>query len=78
MLVYPNANIPIVQVSIDANAGTEYNHRLGKALRSLREQEVLMIGSGGISHNLQAYFSLICFQRMKGKCRRLSIGCIAI
>ncbi|WP_394242978.1 DODA-type extradiol aromatic ring-opening family dioxygenase [Vibrio astriarenae] len=57
MLVYPNANIPIVQVSIDANAGTEYNHRLGNALRSLREEEVLMIGSGGISHNLQAYFS---------------------
>ncbi|WP_295898657.1 class III extradiol ring-cleavage dioxygenase [uncultured Vibrio sp.] len=51
-LMYPNADIPIVQVSISTQLGTSVNYQLGRALTSLREEGVMLIGSGGISHNL--------------------------
>jgi 4,5-DOPA dioxygenase extradiol len=56
MLAWPNADIPIVQVSIDTRQSPDYHYRLGNALASLREENILLIGSGAITHNLRAFF----------------------
>lgn len=52
--MYPEANIPIVQLSIDRTKPFEYHYELGKQLSFLREQGVLVMGSGNIVHNLRA------------------------
>ncbi|KEX89649.1 aromatic ring-opening dioxygenase LigB [Pseudomonas putida] len=52
-LMYPQADIPIVQVSLPTRGGPALQARVGKALSGLREQGVLLIGSGSITHNLQ-------------------------
>ena len=52
-LMYPRADIPVVQVSLPSQAGPELQTRIGHALSSLREQGVLLIGSGSITHNLR-------------------------
>jgi 4,5-DOPA dioxygenase extradiol len=51
-LMYPEANIPIVQVSLPSHRGPALQTQVGKALAGLREQGVLVIGSGSITHNL--------------------------
>ena len=52
-LMYPEADIPIVQVSLPSQAGPALQTRVGHALASLREQGVLLVGSGSITHNLR-------------------------
>lgn len=52
MHLFPNANIPVFQMSIDYYAKPEYHFELGKQLKSLREKGVLIIGSGSLIHNL--------------------------
>ena len=51
-LMYPQADIPVVQVSLPTRGGPALQTRVGQALSSLREQGVLLIGSGSITHNL--------------------------
>ncbi|MPR03885.1 dioxygenase [Pseudomonas sp. MAFF 212408] len=51
-LMYPAANIPVVQVSLPSHMGPALQTRVGQALTSLREHGVLLIGSGSITHNL--------------------------
>ncbi|MBJ2220142.1 DODA-type extradiol aromatic ring-opening family dioxygenase [Pseudomonas sp. MF7453] len=51
-LMYPAADIPVVQVSLPSRMGPAFQTRVGHALSSLREQGVLLIGSGSITHNL--------------------------
>ena len=51
-LMYPEADIPVIQLSLPSRHGPALQERVGRALRSLREQNVLLIGSGSITHNL--------------------------
>ncbi|WPN59725.1 class III extradiol ring-cleavage dioxygenase [Pseudomonas sp. P9_31] len=52
-LMYPQADIPVVQVSLPTRGGPALQTRIGHALASLREHGVLLIGSGSITHNLR-------------------------
>jgi 4,5-DOPA dioxygenase extradiol len=51
-LLYPQADIPVVQVSLPSRLGPALQSRIGRALAALREQNILLIGSGSITHNL--------------------------
>jgi len=56
-LAFPDADIPLVQVSIDPHATPEYHFKLGSALASFPERNIAVIGTGNITHNLSALFS---------------------
>lgn len=51
--MYPEANIPVIQLSIDYDQPAEYHFKLGRELSALRRKGVLIIGSGNIVHNLR-------------------------
>ncbi len=51
-LMYPQADIPVVPISLPSRQGPELQTRVGKALAGLRAEGVLIIGSGSITHNL--------------------------
>lgn len=52
-LIYPDADIPVVALSVNRNLTNEQQYEIGKALSDLRKQDVLIIGSGGTVHNLR-------------------------
>ena len=51
--MYPDRDIPVFQISIDADAPAEDHYKIGKELKALREQGVLIFGTGNIVHNLR-------------------------
>ncbi len=51
--MYPQANIPVVQLSLDRSQGNAYHYKLGHLLTQLRQEGMLIIGSGNIVHNLR-------------------------
>ncbi|OMD81560.1 DODA-type extradiol aromatic ring-opening family dioxygenase [Paenibacillus odorifer] len=53
-LIYPNADIPVVSLSVNRELSNEQQYLMGKALSELREQDIMIIGSGGTVHNLRS------------------------
>lgn len=51
--LYPNADIPVIQMSLDRGKSPQYHYELAQELSVLREKGVLIIGSGNIVHNLR-------------------------
>lgn len=53
--VFPEANVPVIQLSINEAQPAEFHYEIAKRLGSLRDDGVLIVGSGNLVHNLHAY-----------------------
>jgi len=56
MVMYPKADIPVVCISLDGSLSAEINMKIGSALQSLPDEEILILGSGYTFHNLRHFF----------------------
>lgn len=56
MLANPAADVPIVTVSLEAGLDAEFHLRVGNALKPLRDEGIIIVGSGQSYHNMSAYF----------------------
>lgn len=54
-LVYPDADVPVVQLSVQTAMGPDYHYKLGQWLAPLRADGVLIVGSGSFTHDLSSF-----------------------
>lgn len=61
--LYPEANVPVIQLSLDYSRQAQYHFELAKEIYSLRQKGILIIGSGNIVHNLR----LVAWDKLTGE-----------
>ena len=54
--MYPDADVPVLQLSLDARRDAHVHYQIGRALAGLRDENILLLGSGDIVHNLPNFF----------------------
>lgn len=56
MMMYPDADVPIVMMSLDPDLSAETHFRIGEALQSLRDEDILIVASGLSYHNMRMFY----------------------
>jgi len=56
-LIYPEADVPVVQISLVKSLDAKVHLAMGRAIESIRDEDVLIVGSGSSYHNLSSFFS---------------------
>ena len=51
--MYPAADIPVTQLSVQSSSGPRHHYEMGRAIASLRDEDILVLATGGIVHNLR-------------------------
>ena len=54
-LIYPAADVPVVQLSVQTARGPAYHYQIGQTLAALRDEGVLIVGSGSFTHDLSSF-----------------------
>jgi 4,5-DOPA dioxygenase extradiol len=55
--MYPDVDVPVVQLSVQPGLGTQHHLQMGKSLQALTGRDVLVIGSGHVTHNLRDWMT---------------------